>query len=70
MDRLEETAYNELIVMCQRDGCGDLFQPSLDIPATDPVEDWARAIAEGARSAGWSTDDDGRPLCPRHTGMA
>lgn len=65
-DAMETLAYSELLISCQMDGCSNVFQPALDEPATDPVEEWACHMTSRARRAGWSVGADGRVLCPRH----
>ena len=65
-DPIADVAYTELLIACQVDGCPNVFQKSLEEPATDPVELWATAMAKLAREAGWSTDATGRVLCPTH----
>ncbi|MCW7539769.1 hypothetical protein OOT46_18190 [Aquabacterium sp. A7-Y] len=37
-DAMEAIAYSELLIACQVDGCTHVFQPTLDEPASDPVE--------------------------------
>jgi hypothetical protein len=68
MDRLNEIAYTELVIVCERDGCNDVFAPCLDDPATEPVEVWANMMGKRARTAGWTTSAEGRVVCPRHVG--
>lgn len=63
---VQDLAYTELLVICKVRACLNLFEPSLDEPATDPVDDWAESMAERAIEAGWSADVDGRVLCPTH----
>lgn len=65
-DAMETLAYSELLITCQVDGCSNVFQPTLDEPATDPVEEWAKDMSDRARKAGWSVSNDGRVLCPIH----
>lgn len=65
-EAMETLAYSELLISCQVEGCGSVFQPTLDEPATDPVEEWAKGMANRAREAGWSESADGRVLCPKH----
>jgi hypothetical protein len=67
---IQDLAYIEIIVSCQVKGCLELFEPSLDEPATDPVDDWAENMARRAIQAGWSADADGLVLCPSHTHLA
>ena len=63
---IETLAYSELLISCQVGGCSNVFQPTLDQPATDPVEEWANDMANRALEAGWSVSTDGRALCPTH----
>lgn len=63
---IETLAYSELLITCQADGCSHVFQPTLDEPATDPVEVWAKRMTGLARKAGWAVGIDGRVLCPIH----
>lgn len=70
MDALEQAAYTELMLGCAFSGCAELFAPCLNKPATDPVEEWAKAIGRLARIDGWSADISGRPLCPTHAKTA
>lgn len=63
---IQDLAYTELLIKCKVKGCLNLFEPSLDEPATDPVDDWAEKLAQRAIQAGWSADADGRVLCPSH----
>ena len=65
-DAMETLAYSELLISCQVDGCSSVFQPTLDEPATDPVEEWACDMTNRARKAGWSISADGQVLCPTH----
>ena len=65
-DTIAEIAFAELIISCQMDYCNAIFQPTLDEPATDPVEEWAQRMANHACRAGWSLDTDGRVKCPKH----
>ncbi|GKS91801.1 hypothetical protein [Acidovorax sp. SUPP2539] len=48
-DPIANLAFAELIITCQADGCFNLFQKSLDEPATDPVEKWSVKMAGLAR---------------------
>ena len=66
LQAMETLAYSELLITCQMDGCNHVFQPTLNEPATDPVDDWAKRMTELARKAGWSVSVDGRVLCPIH----
>jgi len=63
---MEILAYSELLIACQANGCSHVFQPTIDEPATDPVEDWAKRMTDLAYEAGWSVSVDGRVLCPTH----
>ena len=63
---IQELAYIELLVVCKVKGCLTLFEPSLEEPATDPVDEWAADIALRAVQAGWSVHPDGRVVCPIH----
>jgi hypothetical protein len=65
-DAIAAQAYAELLIACQVDGCTHVCQTSLDEPATDPVDRWARGLAERARREGWTAAADGRVLCPHH----
>ncbi len=65
-DAIETLAYSELLISCQVDGCTSVFQPTLDEPATDPVEEWAKEMTNRARKVGWSVSADGQVLCPKH----
>jgi hypothetical protein len=64
---LEEMAFCELLISCQWDECGTIFQSSIDEPATDPVEIWAANMAQRAAESGWIADGSGRVLCPNHS---
>jgi hypothetical protein len=66
-DAIQSLAYAELLIACQIDGCGNVFQPTLTEPATDPVERWAERMANRARQVGWSVNGAGRVLCPIHS---
>lgn len=66
LDNMEVLAYSELLIACQANGCSNVFQPTLDQPATDPVEEWAKDMTSRARAAGWSVSPDGDVLCPLH----
>ncbi|GKT26109.1 hypothetical protein [Acidovorax sp. SUPP3334] len=65
-DPIESLAFAELIISCQVDGCLNIFQKSLDEPATDPVEKWSVKMSGLARAAGWASDPTGKVLCPIH----
>ena len=67
---LQDLAYTEILVKCKVKGCLNLFEPSLDEPATDPVDDWAEGMAQRALLAGWSADVNGQALCPIHRHLA
>lgn len=67
IDHLENIAYCELLISCQYDGCHSILEKSIDEPATDPVEEWAKRMAVHAREMGWSSDCEGRVLCPIHS---
>lgn len=67
---IKDLAYTEILVNCKVKACLNLFEPSLDEPATDPVDDWAENMAQRALQAGWSADADGRVLCPGHRHLA
>jgi len=67
---IQDLAYIELLIKCKAIGCLNLFEPSLDEPATVPVDDWAENMAERAMRAGWSAHADGRVLCPIHRHLA
>lgn len=69
IDPIEELAYGELLISCQVEGCQNLFQNCLDEPATDPVEVWAKKMAQSARDIGWSSDFKGKVLCPLHSNL-
>ncbi|GKS77070.1 hypothetical protein AVME950_19260 [Acidovorax sp. SUPP950] len=69
-DPIANLAFTELIITCQADGCLNLFQKSLDEPATDPVEKWSVKMAGLARDAGWGSDAMGKVLCPVHANPA
>jgi hypothetical protein len=63
---IQDLAYTELLVRCKVNACLNLFEPSLDEPAKDPVDDWAQTMALRAMQDGWSADSEGRVLCPAH----
>ncbi|MDA8448048.1 hypothetical protein [Paracidovorax valerianellae] len=65
-DPIENLAFAELIISCQMDGCLNIFQKSLEEPATDPVEKWSAKMSGLARAAGWGSDRKGKVLCPIH----
>ena len=65
-DIIQEQAFGALLITCDADSCPNLFADCLSEPATDPVNVWAADMATRARSAGWSTDQVGRVLCPNH----
>lgn len=67
---IQDLAYTEIFVKCQVKGCLNLFEPSLDEPATEPVDDWAENMAQRAMQAGWSADANGCVLCPTHRHLA
>ena len=54
IDPIEALAFAELIISCQSAGCLNLFERTIVEPATDPVDQWAKNMAELAREAGWS----------------
>jgi hypothetical protein len=53
---LQDLAYTELLICCKVKACSNLFEPSLNEPATDPVDDWAINMALRAMHDGWSAD--------------
>jgi hypothetical protein len=63
---IQDVAYGEIFLVCKVADCLKLFEPSLNEPATDPVDKWAEDIARRAFNAGWSVDASGRVLCPEH----
>ena len=63
---IKKSAYSELLILCQTEGCNCVFQPTLDDPATDPVEDWSEKMAKLAVKQGWSANEDGQVMCPTH----
>jgi len=65
-DPIEALAFTELVIACQVDGCRNIFEKSLEQPATDPVHEWSCSMARSARVGGWSADPAGRVLCPVH----
>lgn len=65
-DPIAELAYTELAIACQKPGCGSIFELSLEVPATDPVETWAVEMARRAREAGWGAGSYGTVQCPVH----
>lgn len=65
-DPIETLAFTELLISCQAESCPNVFQKSLEEPATDPVEMWSRKMARLAREAGWVSDSTGLVLCPTH----
>jgi hypothetical protein len=67
---IQDLAYTEILIKCKVKGCLNLFEPSLDEPATDPVDDWAEKMAQRAMQTGWSADTSGRVLCPSHRHLA
>lgn len=67
-DPIEALAFAELVIACQFDGCRNIFEKSLEQPATDPVHEWSIDMARSARENGWSADPAGRVLCPTHAG--
>jgi len=67
---IQDLAYTEILVKCKVTACLSLFEPSLNEPATDPVDDWAEDMAQRAMQAGWSADAAGQVLCPSHRHLA
>lgn len=67
MNRLEEMAFIDLIIACEPEACGNIFQPTIDDPASDPVEEWAKIMAKRAEDAGWTVESPSRALCPEHS---
>ena len=57
--KIEEMAYLYLAIHCER--CDEDFD--INSEASEPVEDWAKAVANDAIRAGW-TCIDGIVLCP------
>ena len=63
---IEDHAYVQVIINCSVGGCLTLFEPSLDEPFTDPIDEWAKEMAKRAVDAGWAADTSGKVLCPKH----
>lgn len=66
-DPIVNQAYCELVISCQYDGCNEDYRYSLEQTATDPVEEWAKSIADKARSDGWTSSKKRLVLCPYHS---
>jgi len=66
-DDIEIQAYLELMISCQIEECVEDFSESLEHPARDPVEEWAVEMARKARLIGWTSDKEGRVVCPKHS---
>lgn len=64
--RLQEIVHGELLLQCGAESCGQVFAPTLEEPASDPVEPWADRMASRALEAGWSVGKDGHARCPMH----
>lgn len=64
--RLKDIVYGELLLQCGDKACIQIFAPTLDEPACDPVERWSYQMAERALEAGWSVGMDGNARCPMH----
>ena len=45
---IHDLADTEILIKCRAAGCLNLFEPSLNEPATDPVDDWAEDMTERA----------------------
>jgi hypothetical protein len=65
-DPIFDIACAELLISCQVDECQNLLAQTLEQPATDPIDVWAKLMSKHAHEAGWSSDADGRVLCPQH----
>ncbi|MFZ3000382.1 MAG: hypothetical protein WA071_08625 [Undibacterium umbellatum] len=66
-DIIKNLAYTELLIACQKPGCQNLFQRTIEEPSADPVDEWAKRMANFAREAGWIVDASGRVLCTMHS---
>ena len=66
-DRLEEIPFNELILACTYEGCSNILEYTIENPAKDPVDVWAKSVSALARSEGWTTGKFGNVLCPEHS---
>lgn len=64
---IETQAFGELLITCQALGCFRIFEPCLEQPAFDPVEDWAHRMTALATAEGWTGDFSGKVLCPLHS---
>ena len=65
-DAIWTLAYNELLISCQHPGCSQHFEPSILEVAADPVEVWATAMADRARTTGWTVNIDNLVECADH----
>jgi hypothetical protein len=59
-------AYSELLVSCQTTRCLNVFDKSMQEPATDLVDVWAEKMSKLAQEAGWRVGPDGLVQCPAH----
>jgi len=66
-DVIEIQAYSELMISCQIKDCVEDFDSSLTQAAQDPVEKWAVDMAKKARLAGWTANNQGLVVCPKHS---
>ena len=65
-DAIEDMAYTVIFISCQVAGCHEMYEPCISEPMTEPIEIWAKDIAQRAKEAGWASHKDGRVLCPLH----
>lgn len=65
-DPIATLAFAEIFISCQMDKCPEIFWPSVEEHATDPVDEWASRMTTRARAAGWMSSSDGLVLCPIH----
>jgi hypothetical protein len=69
-DPIVDYAYTELLISCQADGCLMFFPETIKEPASDPVDMWAKTMAQFARASGWSSNASGKVLCPEHADLS
>jgi hypothetical protein len=61
LSKIQEMAYLHLSVHCEK--CGIDFEVNEE--ASEPVEEWAQRVAEGAVEQGWSCLNDGTIICSK-----
>ena len=62
MNIIEEKLYIVLMLDCESSNCLNTFEPT--IPASDPMEIWAKEKSTVASNIGWHITSDNKVNCP------